>query len=266
MTQLEVPADLYEQIAAQANKAGQSVQQWLFHQVDSAGGDEIDQFYTWFARLVAHDLRTPLAGIMTSADILRYYQHRLTEERRLEHLDTIQMQVRVLNNLLDNIMVIQKTIIGTLVYQPLLQDLEAAGREAVETVLAMMYQQPTVQVHAAENMRPVLFDEKLLNLALVNLLVNAIRYSPNETPVHIHFSATPTQATVQVRDEGIGIPVDEQAQVLDLFYRASNAQNIIGHGLGLPVVQRIVSIHGGSLHLESVPQQGTTVTITLPLG
>ncbi|HLV35539.1 MAG TPA: HAMP domain-containing sensor histidine kinase [Spirillospora sp.] len=260
MTQLHIDAGLYEKIRARASESDQSVEEWL-----AAVSQESDlpQFHNWFVRLVGHDLRTPLAAILTSADILKHYQHRMTDERRLEHLGTIQMQVRAINNLLDNVMVIQKYTTGALHYDAGRHNLADTCRSAAESAASMAYEQREVVVQAPDDIIG-LFDENLLVLALTNVLTNAIRFSADDTPVYLTLAADAGRPVIQVRDQGIGIPVDEQPKVYDLFFSASNAQSRAGKGLGLAVVRWIIDLHNGTLALDSAPGRGTTVTITLP--
>lgn len=265
MTQLDIHADLYEKVQAQARLSGQTVEEWLTHQVVSDQSVDLSAFNSWFIRLVAHDLRTPLTAIITSTEILKYYRARLTEERQIEHLNTVQMQVRTLNNLLDNVMVVQKYAAGTLVFDPIPQDLEAVCREAIEETSAIVYQNPNLSFRVDGTLPAVNYDEKLLLLALTDVLINAAEYSTEGASIEVTLAMEGDQAIIRVQDQGLGIPPDEQSRVFDLFYRASNVQSFSGHGLGLAVVQRIIDLHKGGVNIDSVQGQGTTVTIKLPI-
>lgn len=263
MTQLDINADLYEKLQARARQSGQTIEEWLTDQ--SSQSADMNAFNAWFMRLVAHDLRTPLAAIVTSTEILKYYRERLTEERQTEHLDTVQMQVRVLNNLLDNIMVVQKYAAGTLIFDPIPQSLEPLCREAIEEASGVVYQKSNFSFRVDGTLPDVTHDEKLLLLALIDVLTNAVEYSTEGTPVEVTLANGGDQAFIHVKDQGMGIPLDEQGRVFDLFYRASNVQSYNGHGLGLAVVQRVIDLHNGSVSIDSTPGQGTTVTIGLPV-
>jgi signal transduction histidine kinase len=111
----------------------------------------------------------------------------------------------------------------------------------------------------------VLGDAERLELVLVNLVENARKYSPPDARIEVRLGATDEAATVSVRDEGVGIPPEEQARIFDRFHRASDVDpGVAGMGLGLYIVQEIVRAHGGRIEVDSTPGQGSTFTVTLP--
>jgi signal transduction histidine kinase len=108
-------------------------------------------------------------------------------------------------------------------------------------------------------------DEKLLRQILTNLLSNAIKYSPDGGTVHLTLACQAGRVTFQVRDDGIGIPDEDQARLFETFHRARNIGNIPGTGLGLAIVKKSVDLHGGTIEVASQVGQGTTFTVTLPM-
>ncbi|WP_369325856.1 sensor histidine kinase [Planktothrix tepida] len=111
-------------------------------------------------------------------------------------------------------------------------------------------------------------DPNFLKQILINLLTNAIRYSPEGGTINLELIYQPTEVIFKIRDRGIGIPESELDQVFDAFYRGSNADSISGTpgaGLGLTVVKRLVKLHQGTITLESILNQGTIVTLSLPV-
>jgi signal transduction histidine kinase len=108
-------------------------------------------------------------------------------------------------------------------------------------------------------------DEKLLQQALINLLTNAFKYSPEGTPVHLDLSCGEQHAVIRVQDSGIGIPETEHQHLFNMFYRATNVGSITGTGLGLSIVKRSVEAHKGTIELVSREGQGTTFIIKLPV-
>ncbi len=114
------------------------------------------------------------------------------------------------------------------------------------------------------NCSSCMMDEKLLRPIFTNLLSNAIKYSPKGSTVHFELRCQEGKVIVQVRDEGIGIPESDRAQLFKPFERGSNVGTISGTGLGLAIVKNLVDLHGGQVAVDSVVGVGTTFTVTLP--
>jgi signal transduction histidine kinase len=108
-------------------------------------------------------------------------------------------------------------------------------------------------------------DGKLLRHILTNLLSNSVKYSPQGGVVRLDVTAANGQAEFRVQDQGIGIPEDDQPQLFQVFFRASNVDNLPGTGLGLAITRRAVDLHQGTISFESQAGVGTTFTVTVPL-
>jgi signal transduction histidine kinase len=111
---------------------------------------------------------------------------------------------------------------------------------------------------------PVMLDKQLLKNILLNLLSNASKYSGEGKNIYLETEIRPEKVIIQVRDEGIGIPEADQAHLFTLFFRAQNAANYEGTGLGLNIVKRYVDLMNGTLQFQSEVDRGTTFTIQLP--
>jgi signal transduction histidine kinase len=112
----------------------------------------------------------------------------------------------------------------------------------------------------------VSLDEKILRHILINLLSNAIKYSPGGGEIRLQLSRSERDVTLRISDQGIGIPVEDQARIFEVFHRASNAEAFAGTGLGLAIVKSNVEAHGGTIMFDSNQGQGTAFTVRLPLG
>lgn len=110
-----------------------------------------------------------------------------------------------------------------------------------------------------------MLDEKLLNHILGNLLSNAIKYSPDGGIVDLEVVQEANTIVIQVKDQGIGLPLDYQEKLFQSFERASNVGNIQGTGLGLSIVKQATDLHGGEITVESQAGSGTTFTVTIPI-
>jgi len=109
-----------------------------------------------------------------------------------------------------------------------------------------------------------LYDEKLLRHILVNLLTNALKYSPGGGEVRFEVRREEDDTVFRVRDHGIGIPPEEVGGLFESFHRASNVGDIPGTGLGLAIVKNAVDMHGGTIAVDSRPGEGTTFTVRVP--
>jgi signal transduction histidine kinase len=109
-------------------------------------------------------------------------------------------------------------------------------------------------------------DEKLLHHILTNLLINAIKYSEDGSPVEFTAICQPPKIIFQIRDRGIGIPQQDWQRLFEPFHRASNVGSRQGTGLGLTIVKQCVDLHGGAIVFDTKVGEGTLFTVTLPCG
>lgn len=112
---------------------------------------------------------------------------------------------------------------------------------------------------------PVYMDHKIARTIVQNLLSNAIKYSTEAKPIRITLRADEQMVKLVVKDEGMGIPPDEQAKLFERFYRARNAGNIQGTGLGLNIIKKYIELMGGSITFESKLDKGTTFYVSIPI-
>ncbi len=258
MATIEIDDNLHHSLIALARQQGISLEALLARTVED------DRFLPGVVHLLSHDLRTPLATIMSSSDLIKHYHSRLTEERLEEHLDTIQMQVRYLDSYLDNLTLLFKLRMGLLDFDPQPQDLDGLCRSVIQRVADHSLLVPDIQFEVSSSAGQALGDSRLLRHAVTNLLTNALKFSAEGAAVGLKLSVEPHHSCIVVQDSGIGIPLEEQARLGEPFFRASNAMSLPGQGLGLVVVKQIVELHRGKLVVESALNEGTRVSITLP--
>ena len=106
--------------------------------------------------------------------------------------------------------------------------------------------------------------EEILKNILLNLISNASKYSEDQLPIEIYSSITSNVVTITIKDQGIGIPIEEQGKLFTEFFRASNARKIKGTGLGLSIVKKYVELLEGKIYFQSQPNEGSTFVVRFP--
>lgn len=211
-----------------------------------------------FVAMVSHEFRTPLAIIDASLQTLRQLEADtppdVTARHRKIHRASARLQELIGNYLTGDRLSHSEAAVRM---EPLaLCDLVAAtGRRS---------EWPQLHMEVAEETATVQGDPELLRIAFSNLVSNAMKYSPEDSPIRIACRVRDGWAEVEVRDEGIGIAADEIPKIFGKYYRAAG-NKASGAGLGLYLVQQIVELHGGSVEAESTPGAGTTMRVRLPL-
>lgn len=226
---------------------------------------ELSEMKSKFVSIASHELRTPLATILSSAELLEHYAAGLSAEDKLKMLHGIQGAVKRMNALIEDVLIIGKAEAGALQYDPKPVDLGDLCRKVVEELRGGVARQHVIQFEHRFERGSVYLDEKLLRHILTNLLSNAVKYSPTESTVSLLFTERDGQALIEVTDQGIGIPLEDQARLFESFHRASNVGTRQGTGLGLVIVKKAVELHGGTIAIDSKPDAGTRISVRLPL-
>jgi two-component system phosphate regulon sensor histidine kinase PhoR len=217
-----------------------------------------------FLRVASHELRSPLTALRATTSLLDMDPAAITDpERRRVLIERVQRQVdrltRLVEQLLDSVRL--NATEPPLTPEPC--DLEVLCKDAIAAVpLASGH-----QLHLdAEGPVVGLFDPLRVEQVLTNLLSNAVRYSPPGSTITVRLRTTARTATVEISDQGIGIPPDQLDRVFTPFFRGSNASTMHkgGLGLGLHITHEIVRRHGGAIRVRSTVGAGTTFTVELP--
>jgi PAS domain S-box-containing protein len=225
---------------------------------------ELSELKTRFVSMVSHEFRTPLAVIFLASSTVLAYSDRLSDERKAEKLKLIQSQVKRLEAILEDTLFIARDELGKLRFAPTRIDLERFIQELVQDV-EHLSQVERIAVSGDGNCGAVSVDTNLLRHILINLLSNALKYSPEDRAVQLDLACADGRVILRVQDQGIGIPEDDLRHLFEPFHRARNVGEISGTGLGLTIVKRSVEAHGGTIRVESRLGEGTTVTVALPV-
>jgi two-component system sensor histidine kinase KdpD len=219
-----------------------------------------DTIKTAVLRAVSHDLRSPLTAIRAAADGLGNPQLQLSDHDRRELLDTITVEVRRLEHVIDNLLALSRLQAGAAAAQLEVWQVE----DIVYRALAEVTGADRVKVSIPEDMPPVTVDAVQVQRILVNLLENALKFSPEQAQVTVRGTKTRKEAILRVIDQGRGVPEEELEHVFEPFYRGAPAQDQTGTGLGLAIARGFAEANGGRLWAESRPGQGAVFALALP--
>ncbi|MEO1401141.1 MAG: ATP-binding protein [Cyanobacteria bacterium J06635_1] len=249
-----------QQYQIQLNNLGDRVQTALNKE------KELKAFQKHFIAHAAHEFRTPLAVIASSAGILRDFGDRLDANKKHTHLQRIQTYVNQTTQMLDQLLQVEHTLSDQMRCQlhpldlpvwcqGLIDELQAATCDRTITGLFDIMS-PAVAV--------VALDENLLRQILCNVLSNAIKYSEENSLIQLNVHIREDIVVFNIQDDGIGISETDQPFIFQPFYRSDHVSQIAGTGLGLTIAKNCVTSHGGYINLTSSLGQGTRVDIVIP--
>lgn len=213
---------------------------------------------------VSHDLRTPLASITGAASSLAEGGESLTPALRRDLAQTIYEEATRLNRLVSNLLDMTRLESGTVQLRREWQSLEEVIGGAL-TRLDPLLEGRTVDVDLPPNLPLVQFDMGLIEQALINLVENAVKYSPLHSPVTLRAMQTGNAIQVEVADRGPGISPGDEDRIFDKFYRGPEQRTTQGAGLGLAICRAIVEAHGGRIWVTPRPGGGSLFCFTLPV-
>jgi two-component system sensor histidine kinase KdpD len=213
---------------------------------------------------VSHDLRTPLTAIAGAASGLLEEETSLDTSTRRELCQTIAEEAYRLNRLANNLLDMTRLEAGAVQVHKEWQPLEEVVGAALTHLEAPLHERP-LTTHLPAGLLLVPLDGVLIEQVLINVLDNALKYTPPGSPIALSAWTTEDTVTVEVADRGPGLPPGEEQRIFDKFYRAQGAAMPSGTGLGLTISRGMVEAHGGRIWAENRPGGGTVVRFTLPL-
>jgi signal transduction histidine kinase len=217
-----------------------------------------------FVSLVSHELRSPMAAVIGAARTLQERWRELSPEQRASFLALISDETARLATLIGDVLDTSRIEAGTFTYAFSDVDLAELVREAVST-MGLGQDEVDVVAHTPETVPLVRADRERLKQVLMNLVENAVKYSPAGGGVDVRAWADNGRVLVSVEDSGPGIPREQHGLIFEKFGRANVGGGKPGSGLGLFIARSIAEAHGGTLRVRSAPGQGATFTLELPL-
>ncbi len=218
---------------------------------------------------VSHDLRTPLSSIKAAASSLLQEDVQWDDEARRSFALAIEHEADRLNRLVGNLLDMSRIEGGALKPEKEWYPVDELIHDVLDHMQPVL-QGRTVQTHLPDDLPPVELDYLQMDQVLTNLIENAVRYTPPESPIEVSAQIDGEQMVISISDRGPGIPQADKERIFDKFYRVlstqRNAATIPGSGLGLAVSKGLVEAHGGHIWVEDRPGGGSLFRFTLPVG
>lgn len=226
---------------------------------------KLNELKTKFLSLVSHEFKTPLTGILTSTSLLAKYTETEQQQKRDKHIETIKSKVRYLDNILTDFLSIERLDLGKVNYKISSFPLSKLVNEVIYDANTLLKEGQRIQYPEDIDGITVEFDEKVLGLALSNLVHNAIKYSPESTIIGLYVEKEGHQIRIHVEDKGFGIPIEDQPFIFDRYFRATNVLTIQGTGIGLNIVRQHMHNLNANITFKSEMGHGSTFTLYIPI-
>lgn len=226
---------------------------------------ELNEMKSKFVSIASHEFRTPLSTILSSASLILQYMAKQEENKVEKHIHRIKSNVNHLTAILNDFLNLGKLEEGRIETTSEYFVVEDFLREIQEELKPMLKPEQRFTLQLPELNEAVYTDARILKNILINLLTNAIKYTDPGKQIFLKAIQTKEDLTFDVIDQGIGIPEEDKRHLFERFFRASNATNIQGTGLGLNIVRRYVELLNGKIYFESEYGKGSTFTVKIPL-
>ena len=233
---------------------------------------EVDRLKSEFVATVSHELRTPMTSIKGYVDILLMGAAGAFNEKQTHFLEVVQSNAERLNVLVNDLLDISRIEAGQISIEPEPLDLRALAEDVIQEVLQRSQEElkpMAVSLDAPASIPPVLGDSARVRQIFANLVDNAYNYTPENGSIRIQINPVDgREIQVDIEDNGVGIPLQDQPRVFERFYRGEHPLVLAtpGTGLGLPIVRELVEMHHGRIWMNSrgIPGEGSTFSFTLP--
>lgn len=224
---------------------------------------ELNELKSRFVSMASHEFRTPLTTMMSSLSLVNKYADQNDTENRVKHTSKIKTSINNLTDILNDFLSVSKLEEGKIENMPESINLQMFITDVIAEMKGMITGGQNIkQLHIGNDM--AVLDKKLIKNVLINLISNAIKFSPEEGNIEVAANVVKSNVKISVKDSGIGISKEDQKHLFQRFYRGHNATHIQGTGLGLNIVAKYVELMNGSIELTSEENKGTIFTIIIP--
>lgn len=218
---------------------------------------ELNDMKSRFVTMASHEFRTPLSTILSSVSLIGKYTGTDDDEKRQKHVQRVKSAVTNMTLILNDFLSAEKLEEGKTFVKKEEADLPKIVNEVITEINGILKTGQKIE-YKHEGNTYALIDKQMVRNILLNLVSNAIKFSPENKPIDVHTKVTPKEIIIKVTDHGIGIPKEEQAHLFERFFRAKNVTNIQGTGLGLNIVAKYLEAMNGRIEFESELNKGTT--------
>lgn len=233
-------------------------------QVALAKEKELNELKSRFVSMASHEFRTPLSTIMSSMSLIKKYLETNNIQRTEKHINRVQSSVNILTGILNDFLSLSKLEEGKMKLNLEKVRFVDLCLETIDEMKGILRENQEI-IHEQEGEERLLnIDKRIIKNILYNLISNAIKYSKKGAKIKCTIRFNESDYSIIVKDEGLGIPENEQKYLFERFFRASNVENIKGTGLGLNIVKRYVDLLEGSIGMHSQEGVGSTFTVTIP--
>jgi len=224
---------------------------------------ELNDMKSRFVTMASHEFRTPLSTILSSISLINKYNHGEHHEKIAKHVQRIKSAVTNMTLILNDFLSAEKLDEGRVFMRKEETDIRDIAKEVISDIQGLL--KNGQQVEYTHNGSPEAeIDRQMVRNIFLNLLSNAIKFSPGGKNILLHTAISDKEIMINVADEGLGIPKEEQEHLFERFFRAKNVTNIQGTGLGLNIVMKYLEAMNGKIHFTSELEKGTTFYITIP--
>jgi signal transduction histidine kinase len=223
---------------------------------------ELSELKSRFVTMACHEFKTPLATILSSSFLLENYSGEDFEKEKAIHTNRIKRSVNNLTMILNEFLLLEESRINVINSTI---DIPNFIRDLINEMEPLKQQGQSI-LYQHEGGEAIILDPHLLWSIVTNLLSNALKYSKPNDPITLKTEVRDHTLTITGKDVGMGIPANELNNILGLFYRAKNAVNFDGTGLGLHIVDKNIKLLQGSISIKSELHTGTEFIVTLPSG
>jgi PAS domain S-box-containing protein len=227
---------------------------------------ELEKQKAGFYAMVSHDIRSPLTVISGYSELLESEANKFDAETN-EIVTTIRKSGQRIETLIENFLSISEMEAGKLVIHIALTDIAALLRDVcLEIKMAVQEKKLDLKVEIADGLPEAMVDSKLIQRAVMNLLHNAVNYTPPPGAIALKASSEGNDyIMISVTDTGNGIPADERQAIFEKYYRSERTAGVKGSGLGLALVKAAAEAHGGRVEVESEVGKGSTFWLFIPV-